>query len=76
MSGLGYRQIELHLRESISLEEAVRLLKRDTRRFVHHQYSWFRLNDARIRWFDLSASNEADIETVVDEFLSSSDAVA
>jgi tRNA dimethylallyltransferase len=56
MSGLGYRQIELYLRGTVSLEEAIRLLKRDTRRFVHHQYSWFRLNDARIHWFDLTKS--------------------
>jgi tRNA dimethylallyltransferase len=70
MSGLGYRQIELYLRGTISLEEAVRLIKRDTRRFVHHQYSWFRLNDARIRWFDLSVSTETDIIAAVEEFLS------
>ena len=76
MSGLGYRQIELHLRGSIPLEEAVRLLKRDTRRFVHHQYSWFRLNDERIRWFDPSASNETEIQAVVEEFLAGGDARA
>ena len=74
MTGLGYRQIELYLRGSVSLEEAVRLLKRDTRRFVHHQYSWFRLNDARIRWFDLSVSSEADVRAVVEEFLAGGDA--
>jgi tRNA dimethylallyltransferase len=76
MSGLGYRQIELHLRGSMSQDEAVKLLKRDTRRFVHHQYSWFPLDDARIRWFDQSVSNEADIHAAVEEFLSGGDAVA
>ncbi len=70
MSGLGYRQIELHLRESISLEEAIRMLKRDTRRFVHHQYSWFRLEDARIRWFDLSIATVQEICDAVAGFLS------
>jgi tRNA dimethylallyltransferase len=70
MSGLGYRQIEPHLRGDISLEEAVRQLKRDTRRFVHHQYSWFRLDDARIQWFDLSTAPSADIREVVAGFLS------
>ncbi len=69
MSGLGYRQMELFLRGSISLEEAIRLLKRDTRRFVHHQYSWFRLDDPRIHWFDLSTAKDADIREMVARFV-------
>ena len=73
MSGLGYRQIESYLRGSTTLEEAVRLLKRDTRRFVHHQYSWFRLDDAHIRWFDLSVAGAAEIQAVVQAFLSARD---
>ncbi|MDE3089419.1 MAG: tRNA (adenosine(37)-N6)-dimethylallyltransferase MiaA [Chloroflexota bacterium] len=74
MSGLGYRQIELFLRGSISLEQAARLLKRDTRRFVHHQYSWFRLDDARIQWFDLSTAGYAEIRESAARFLSGGDA--
>jgi tRNA dimethylallyltransferase len=70
MSGLGYRQIESYLRGSVSLEEAVRMLKRDTRRFVHHQYSWFRLDDTRIRWFDLSTARYEEIRDTVAKFLS------
>jgi tRNA dimethylallyltransferase len=69
MSGLGYRQIELALNGSISRDEAIRLLKRDTRRFVHHQYSWFRLDDARIHWFDLSQTPDKTIHALVAEFL-------
>jgi tRNA dimethylallyltransferase len=69
MSGLGYRQIALHVQGKAPLEEAVRLLKRDTRRFVHHQYSWFRLDDARIRWFDISMTRYEEIREVVARFL-------
>jgi tRNA dimethylallyltransferase len=76
MSGLGYRQIELYLRGSISLDEAVRMLKRDTRRFVHHQYSWFRLDDARICWFDLTTAGYAEIRDAVERFLKASAAAA
>lgn len=53
MSGLGYRQIGMYLRGEIDLEEAVRLIKRDTRRFVRRQYNWFRPSDERIHWFDV-----------------------
>ncbi len=69
LSGLGYRQIALYVRGQVDLEEAVRLLKRDTRRFVHHQYSWFRLNDARIGWFDVTEDRYADVRARVEEFL-------
>lgn len=69
LSGLGYHQIARYVTGEIPLEEAVRLLKRDTRRFVHHQYSWFRLDDPRIQWFDVSATPYADIRAVVERFL-------
>jgi tRNA dimethylallyltransferase len=52
LSGLGYRQIAQHLAGEISLEEAVDLIKRHTRRFVRQQYNWFRLNDPDIHWLD------------------------
>jgi tRNA dimethylallyltransferase len=54
MSGLGYRQIGLHLAGKISLDEAVSLIKKETRRFVRQQYTWFRPDDPAIRWFDAS----------------------
>jgi tRNA dimethylallyltransferase len=72
MSGLGYRQIALYVKGEATLEEAKRLLKRDTRRFVHHQYSWFRPNDVRIRWFDLSTARYEDVRKAIADFLGKS----
>ncbi len=69
MSGLGYRQIAAYLHGTLTREEAIRLLKRDTRRFVHHQYSWFRPDDVRIHWFDRAATTDSDIHSLVNEFL-------
>ena len=69
MSGLGYRHIAAYLNGTLTRDEAIRLLKRDTRRFVHHQYSWFRLDDPRIRWYNLAESSEADLRAAVAEFL-------
>ncbi len=56
MLGLGYRQIGQYLQGEVSLEEAVALIKKETRRFVRQQYNWFSLNDNRIRWFDGQAA--------------------
>lgn len=54
MTSLGYREIGEYLRGEATLAEAVRLFKSNTRKFIRHQYNWFRPTDPRIRWFDLS----------------------
>ena len=52
MTGLGYRQVGQFVRGEASLEEAVALIKRQTRRFVHQQSTWFREDDDSIAWVD------------------------
>ena len=42
MQGLGYKEILTYLDGETSLEEAVRILKRDTRHFAKRQLTWFR----------------------------------
>ncbi|MDY7041216.1 MAG: tRNA (adenosine(37)-N6)-dimethylallyltransferase MiaA, partial [Chloroflexota bacterium] len=69
MSGLGYRQIGVYLRGEITLQEAVRLIKRETRRFVRQQYNWFRLDDERIHWFSMEVDSPEGIEQVVRQFV-------
>ena len=52
MKGVGYAQLLPHVRGEISLEEAIRRLKRDTRRFAKRQFTWFRA-DSGIEWIDV-----------------------
>jgi tRNA dimethylallyltransferase len=55
---LGYREIASYLYGEITLEEAIELIKRNTRRYAKRQLSWFRRDD-RIRWLELDGfSNE------------------
>lgn len=42
MQGLGYKEILAYLEGEISLEEAIYILKRDTRHFAKRQLTWFR----------------------------------
>lgn len=42
MQGLGYKEILEYLDGEFSLEQAVYLIKRDTRRFAKRQLTWFR----------------------------------
>lgn len=61
MTGVGYRQIARYLAGQCSLEEAIREIKRRTRRFVRQQNTWFRPDDPAIRWYDLSQTTHEQI---------------
>ncbi|MFM9280233.1 tRNA (adenosine(37)-N6)-dimethylallyltransferase MiaA [Paenibacillus jiagnxiensis] len=64
MQGLGYKEISSYLRGEATLEDAVALLKRDTRHFAKRQLSWFRhMKD--IRWMDVT--NAAHFSETADE---------
>ena len=68
MSGLGYVQFRPYFEGQASIEEVVAEIKRATRRFIRHQYNWFRLSDPAIHWFDVSAVGSQEIETRVREW--------
>ncbi len=69
MTGLGYREIGVYLRGELTLDEAIVLLKRNTRKFIRHQANWFRPTDPRIHWFDVSQSTYATIREFVSAIL-------
>lgn len=57
MHGLGYKEMIRYLDGELTLEAAVELLKRDTRRFAKRQLSWFRhMKD--IQWVDVTDSGK------------------
>jgi tRNA dimethylallyltransferase len=73
MSGLGYLQLKGVLEETLSLAEAVALIKKETRRFIRHQYNWFRPTDERIHWLDIAADPyPAALELVQDHLQATS----
>ena len=49
MQGLGYKEILAYLDGEYPLEEAVRVLKRDTRHFAKRQLTWFR-REQELTW--------------------------
>jgi tRNA dimethylallyltransferase len=76
MSGLGYRQMGMYLRGEVSLDEAVALVKRHTRRFVRQQANWFRLDDPAILWFDVSNEEFKAVAAQIRDFLGNAHTVA
>ena len=69
MSSIGYREIGKYLQGEMTLDEAIYKVKTGTHRFIRHQYTWFKLKDPRIRWFDVCESNEAEIEKATRKWL-------
>ncbi len=65
MSGIGYKEIGMFLRGELTLAAAIQQIKFETHRFVRHQYSWFRLKDDRIKWFDIRDSVDPKITALL-----------
>lgn len=60
MQGIGYKEIVKYLEGEYSLEEAVEIIKRDSRRYAKRQITWFkRYKDSK--WFDLENYNNIKI---------------
>jgi tRNA dimethylallyltransferase len=66
LRAVGYRQIVGALEGSYDLDEAIRLIKRDTRRYAKRQMTWFGADPA-VRWVDVAA--DARVAETVDEIL-------
>ena len=49
MQSLGYKQMTAHLEGEYDLAEAIRRIKRDTKRYAKRQITWFKA-DTKIHW--------------------------
>lgn len=65
MQGLGYKELLAYLDGECSLEEAVYIIKRDTRHFAKRQLTWFR-RERDVIWVDKS---EFDYEEQILQFM-------
>jgi tRNA dimethylallyltransferase len=58
MQSIGYKQMGMFIKNEIDWDEAVRLLKRDTRRYAKRQFTWFN-KDKQINWVKPSEIDQA-----------------
>ncbi len=64
MTGIGYKELYKYFDGEITLDEAIELIKRNSRRYAKRQYTWFN-NQMNIKWFDVNYKNfEKTIEEV------------
>jgi tRNA dimethylallyltransferase len=67
LRSVGYRHVGLFLMGRLRLEEAVHLMKRDTRRLAKRQLTWFR-RDEEIHWFHPERQAQ-EIHQAIDSFI-------
>ncbi|MEG1142393.1 MAG: tRNA (adenosine(37)-N6)-dimethylallyltransferase MiaA [Clostridia bacterium] len=60
MQGIGYKEIIKYLEGEYELEEAIEIIKRDSRRYAKRQLTWFRRYE-HAKWFDLDSYNDSKI---------------
>lgn len=60
MHGLGYKEIAAYLLGDVDLDEAIRTVQRNTRRYAKRQLTWFRA-DPRIRWISIDGLDPAEV---------------
>jgi tRNA dimethylallyltransferase len=67
MNCFGYKEFFDYLDGKYSLDEAIELVKRNTRHYAKRQLTWFK-KDKRIKWLDLSVCSAPE-SFIIKEFL-------
>lgn len=69
--GIGYKEWFGYFNGEVTFEEAIELLKQNSRRYAKRQLTWFRNRMSGIHWFDLVQNDHEmqEIEELVDSFL-------
>ena len=66
MQSIGYRHITSFIKDQFPLDEAIRTMKRDTRRYAKRQFTWFNADDS-VKWIGPERMN--DIGKMIGRFL-------
>ncbi len=70
LTSIGYKQMMMYITGEIDLDEAVRLIKRDTKRYAKRQLTWFK-KEEDILWHDAEkAATDAGYLKIMDKVAS------
>jgi len=56
LQAIGYKEVVQYLNQEIDLQEAERLIKRNSRRYAKRQFTWFK-QEEDISWIDVTGTN-------------------
>jgi tRNA dimethylallyltransferase len=57
MQAIGYKEIAKYLSGEVSIEEAIRLVKKRSKVYAKRQFTWFKKEDG-IQWIDITGMND------------------
>ncbi|WP_139368253.1 tRNA (adenosine(37)-N6)-dimethylallyltransferase MiaA [Evansella clarkii] len=63
VQAIGYKEIYEFLEGRLSREDAIELLKRNSRRYAKRQLTWFR-NKMDLTWFDMTGDREKKLKEI------------
>jgi tRNA dimethylallyltransferase len=67
-SAIGYKEILMYLNQDISKEEAIDLIKKNSRHYAKRQYTWFN-NKMNITWFNVNLEDFSKTIAKIEDFL-------
>jgi tRNA dimethylallyltransferase len=59
MQAIGYKETAQYVSGEISLDEAILLIKRGTKRYAKRQFTWFRKEEG-IHWLDITGMHDSE----------------
>jgi tRNA dimethylallyltransferase len=69
LQAIGYKEIVHYLNQEIDLQEAERLIKRNSRRYAKRQFTWFKQEEG-IAWIDVTGTtNDQEVYKAVKQVL-------
>lgn len=66
---IGYKELNQYFNGSISLDEAIDLIKQNTRRYSKRQFTWFNNQMKDIKWFDVNYNDFNETIKEIDIYL-------
>jgi tRNA dimethylallyltransferase len=57
---IGYKEIALYLQGEITLKEAIRLIKKRSKRYARRQFTWFKKEEG-IHWIDITGIDDSNM---------------
>ena len=68
MTPIGYKELFEYFDGNITKEEAIELIKKNSRRYAKRQYTWFN-NQMKVKWFNVDFNNFTNTVNSVIEYI-------
>ena len=68
INGIGYKELYKYFNNEISYEEAIELIKKNSRHYAKRQYTFFN-NQMNIKWFDVNFDNFSETIEGVEKYI-------